>query len=62
MVCNVRLTLNGSEYEMVEMLEEKDIIPNCEILNLKTDQGNNLLYHKWAIISYMYICPWHHFD
>jgi hypothetical protein len=38
-VCNVRLTLNGSDYEMVEILEDKNIIPDLEISDLKTDKG-----------------------
>ena len=38
-MCNVRLALNGSDYETVKILEDKDIIPDIEISNLKTDEG-----------------------
>ena len=35
--CNMRLALNGSDYETVEILE--DDVPDLEITNLKTDRG-----------------------
>ena len=38
-MCELKLTLNGSDYEMVEILEDKNIIPNIEISNLTTHQG-----------------------
>ena len=39
LICNLRLALNGSDYELVEVLEDKDIIPDLEISELKTDKG-----------------------
>ena len=35
--CNMRLALNGSDYETVEILEEG--VPDLEITNIKTDRG-----------------------
>ena len=39
LTCTLRLALNGSDYELVEVLEDKDIIPDLEISELKTDKG-----------------------
>jgi hypothetical protein len=49
-ICNVVLTLNGSDYEMVEKLEDEDAIPGLEIKNLKTKNGNPQM-ERWKIDS-----------
>ncbi|XP_028403045.1 uncharacterized protein LOC114525810 [Dendronephthya gigantea] len=38
MMCKLKLTLNGSDYEMVEILEDKNVIPDMKISNITTYQ------------------------